>query len=487
MSKTHDANVALVRAAILEALDGKPWLFWDEDEDLANAQRVDFADRVVAWVVRQPEFVQKRAAVTAERLSAPSTVGRSETKWGLVADKLTAILANEHLTEDEHDAIAAAVNYLDECDGEHRHAKQSPSSTATCGCRESYPQLVQGKVSHGPGCQLVGVASSSIAASNLMVTKGDGLPLPDQASALDEFKLQCRLGAMYRLLQAIVDSDNQQSRSKNADMLAKDIADVARAPRVAPSATPAASSIGGKDGRCPTCLNALTPGAHSLLTQIQDDRAILALIEEVEALRRGVGVTHGDGNDPAMLLKRVVGTREDIDRREAIYREAVAHEKSLPAPADAEAKAFGEGILAAADEVAKHWNDGTTMVNQRAQAMRSAEALRSLPIARSATPAASSIGRKMPICEAHRSGELEWPDLSEADDACAACRICYLEAQESLLEEWQQRAKRAEESLAEVQRPLDAQMARLNATVVQLNEENERLRQSLSSARGENK
>lgn len=91
--------------------------------------------------------------------------------------------------------------------------------------------------------------------------------------------------------------------------------------------TQAPSSIGGKDGRCPTCLNALTPGAHALLTQIQDDRAILALIEEVEALRRGVGVTHGDGNDPAMLLKRVVGTREDVDRREAIYREAVAHGK----------------------------------------------------------------------------------------------------------------------------------------------------------------
>ncbi|HEU4344778.1 MAG TPA: hypothetical protein VFU31_24785 [Candidatus Binatia bacterium] len=47
-----DPMVTLVRAAILEALDGKPWLFWDEDEDLANAQRVDFADRVCAWVTR---------------------------------------------------------------------------------------------------------------------------------------------------------------------------------------------------------------------------------------------------------------------------------------------------------------------------------------------------------------------------------------------------------------------------------------------------
>ena len=55
---TTDRTVALVRAAILEALDGKPWMFWDKDEDLANAQRLDFADRVVAWVVRQPPFIQ---------------------------------------------------------------------------------------------------------------------------------------------------------------------------------------------------------------------------------------------------------------------------------------------------------------------------------------------------------------------------------------------------------------------------------------------
>jgi hypothetical protein len=49
----RDPQVSLVRAAVLEALDGKPWLFWDEDEDLANAQRVDFADAVVAWMTRE--------------------------------------------------------------------------------------------------------------------------------------------------------------------------------------------------------------------------------------------------------------------------------------------------------------------------------------------------------------------------------------------------------------------------------------------------
>ena len=64
--------------------------------------------------------------------------------------------------------------------------------------------------------------------SNLMVTRGDGVPLPDQEAALQEFKTQARLGGIYRLLQAIVDSDNKQSRSANADMLAADIASVAR-------------------------------------------------------------------------------------------------------------------------------------------------------------------------------------------------------------------------------------------------------------------
>lgn len=48
-------------------------------------------------------------------------------------------------------------------------------------------------------------------------------------------------------------------------------------------------------------------------------------------------------------------------------------------------------------------------------------------------------------------------------------RIVYLEAQEKLLEEWQQRALKAEAALAEVERPLDAQMARLNERVISLN------------------
>ncbi len=72
---------------------------------------------------------------------------------------------------------------------------------------------------------------------------------------------------------------------------------------------------------------------------------------------------------------------------------------------------------------------------------------------------------RLPVCDGHRKGELEWPDMM---GGCVPCRIAYLEAQESMLEEAQQRAKKAEEVAAEIERPLDAQMARLNETVIGL-------------------
>jgi hypothetical protein len=91
----------------------------------------------------------------------------------------------------------------------------------------------------------------------------------------------------------------------------------------------------------------------------------------------------------------------------------------------------------------------------------------------------SASGRTFPICKDHKNAEWNQPKLEGED--CVLCRLFYLEAQESLLEEWQQRAKRAEATIEEVQRPLDAQMARLNATVTRLNEENERLRSAQSA------
>lgn len=87
----------------------------------------------------------------------------------------------------------------------------------------------------------------------------------------------------------------------------------------------------------------------------------------------------------------------------------------------------------------------------------------------------SALTGMSPLCEYHRRGELELPDMSEPD-ACVACHIAYLEAQEGLLEQAQQRAARAEDAIKDMERPLDAQMARLNAEVVRLNGENELLR-----------
>ena len=88
--------------------------------------------------------------------------------------------------------------------------------------------------------------------------------------------------------------------------------------------------------------------------------------------------------------------------------------------------------------------------------------------------------RTFTICEDHEDADWNQPAIEGVD--CILCRLFYLEAQESLLEEWQQRAKKAEDTIAEIHRPLDAQMARLNETVTRLNEENERLRSQSATA-----
>lgn len=52
----------------------------------------------------------------------------------------------------------------------------------------------------------------------------------------------------------------------------------------------------------------------------------------------------------------------------------------------------------------------------------------------------------------------------------AAERIAYLFAQEDLLETTQQELKRLRAEVAEIRRPLDAQMARLNQQVIEAND-----------------
>lgn len=98
---------------------------------------------------------------------------------------------------------------------------------------------------------------------------------------------------------------------------------------------------------------------------------------------------------------------------------------------------------------------------------------------RSASSSTDAPGRSFQICKDHQSADWNQPDIDE--EACVLCRLFYLEAQESLLDEWQERAKRAEATIAEIERPLDAQMARLNETVVRLNGENEKLRAAQSA------
>lgn len=96
------------------------------------------------------------------------------------------------------------------------------------------------------------------------------------------------------------------------------------------------------------------------------------------------------------------------------------------------------------------------------------------------TRSANVPARTFTICEDHKDADWNQPAMEGVD--CILCRLFYLEAQESLLEEWQQRATRAEEAIAEIKRPLDEQMARLNETVTRLNVENERLRSQSATA-----
>lgn len=75
----------------------------------------------------------------------------------------------------------------------------------------------------------------------------------------------------------------------------------------------------------------------------------------------------------------------------------------------------------------------------------------------------------------------EMPARARRDDPPATMeealqRIAYLEAQEDLLQEWQDRAEAAEAKATEIRRPLDEQMARLNARVIEQNAEIEQLR-----------
>ncbi len=122
--------------------------------------------------------------------------------------------------------------------------------------------------------------------------------------------------------------------------------------------------------------------------------------------------------------------------------------------------------------------DGTTSANHSVAGSddagspgRPAEAGPSAPSATDAT------ARTFHVCVDHRNVHWNQPQL---DDGCILCRLFYLEAQEGLLEDAQQRAMRAENEIEDIKRPLDAQMARLNARVVELNGELESARSAIA-------
>jgi hypothetical protein len=64
---------------------------------------------------------------------------------------------------------------------------------------------------------------------------------------------------------------------------------------------------------------------HWALLSIEYDRHVLNLIDEVLAMRRGCAITHIV--DPVPELQRYIGKRDDVDKREALFRKASAIEK----------------------------------------------------------------------------------------------------------------------------------------------------------------
>ena len=107
---THDAMVALVRAAILQVLDDgrrmdggphRPWQFDDLDQDLANANRVDFADQVVAWLAQHPMKPSERLREALHNMGTHSPV-----LLEVLGDHLSTAQAEKVVTHTLKNAVA---------------------------------------------------------------------------------------------------------------------------------------------------------------------------------------------------------------------------------------------------------------------------------------------------------------------------------------------------------------------------------------------
>lgn len=95
------------------------------------------------------------------------------------------------------------------------------------------------------------------------------------------------------------------------------------------SSIEATRSAQSSDGRCPTCNTAIAQpdsSAEWALRQCAFESCVLDLADECEAMRRGVGVVHANG-DPLSEIRREIGSREHLAERERLCRTAMVASK----------------------------------------------------------------------------------------------------------------------------------------------------------------
>lgn len=126
-----DSTVALVRQAIFHVLDDKPggWRFDDLNDDIANAERVDFADRVASWLPSPRPYAKDDAGEQVSHTDQTRNIaieecarmvdeynGQSET-----GDTLTMLAENMRALKGSSAAPAAPVNTEENNVGAKRH------------------------------------------------------------------------------------------------------------------------------------------------------------------------------------------------------------------------------------------------------------------------------------------------------------------------------------------------------------------------------
>lgn len=148
--RSDEAMVAKVRQAIFSVLDASsprtPGLAWDFNDD---EQRVDFADRVASLII-EPEGTLTGKPLNDSHASGSALKSASH-DWQPDGGVLRfeshpgGEAPHVHTTCAKCGARAWFLEYQWEL-------LAKGCASAACGCTETYPQLVAGKVSHGSGC-----------------------------------------------------------------------------------------------------------------------------------------------------------------------------------------------------------------------------------------------------------------------------------------------------------------------------------------------